>query len=92
MAKRAQRLKSRAYQPRKSAAKRGYDRHWRKTAKGWLNRHPLCAECERHGRTTAADVVDHIIPHRGDKVLFWDRENWQSLCNPCHNRKTAAGL
>jgi 5-methylcytosine-specific restriction protein A len=33
-------------------------------------------------------VVDHIIPHRGNRELFWDTENWQALCTPCHNRKT----
>nr|WP_292832122.1 HNH endonuclease signature motif containing protein [Mesorhizobium sp.] len=21
--------------------------------------------------------------------LFWDRSNWQPLCKPCHDRKTA---
>ena len=34
-------------------------------------------------------VVDHIIPHKGDKVLFWDRSNWQPLCKTCHDTKTA---
>nr|WP_246414712.1 HNH endonuclease signature motif containing protein [Yoonia ponticola] len=33
-----------------------------------------------------ATTVDHIKPHRGDKVLFWDKNNWQSLCTSCHNR------
>jgi len=37
-----------------------------------------------------ATVVDHITPHKGDNDLFWDRANWQSLCESCHNRKTAA--
>jgi len=39
--------------------------------------------------TTAATVVDHVTPHKGDKVLFWDRLNWQALCKRCHDRKTA---
>jgi len=30
-------------------------------------------------------VVDHIIPHRGDKRLFWDRSNWQPLCHDHHD-------
>ena len=34
---------------------------------------------------SAATVVDHIIPHRGDKTLFWDETNWQSLCKTCHD-------
>ena len=43
--------------------------------------------CEAQGRVTAATVVDHIIPHKGDPVLMWDSEhNWQSLCDPHHNR------
>ena len=33
-------------------------------------------------------VVDHIRPHRGDPVLFWDEKNWQSLCKSCHDKKT----
>ena len=36
----------------------------------------------------AAVVVDHIEPHRGDKIKFWDRGNWQPLCKDCHDRKT----
>ena len=74
---------------RPSASKRGYDSRWRRTRIGFLKKHPLCAECEKRGRTTLATVVDHIIPHKGDKVLFWDRSNWQPLCKQCHDRKTA---
>jgi len=38
---------------------------------------------------TAALVVDHIQPHKGNDDLFWDASNWQSLCEACHNLKTA---
>jgi 5-methylcytosine-specific restriction protein A len=41
------------------------------------------------GDTTAANVVDHIKPHKGDQALFWCRDNWQSLCKRCHDYKTA---
>ena len=54
--------------------------------------HPLCAKCRENGKLTPATVVDHIIPHRGDPVLFWDRSNWQPLCKDCHDRKTGSGL
>ncbi len=37
------------------------------------------------GRITPATVVDHITPHRGDQALFWDYDNWQSLCKQCHD-------
>jgi 5-methylcytosine-specific restriction protein A len=46
--------------------------------------------CEAKGRVTAANVVDHIVDHRGDTKLFWDTSNWQPLCKPCHSEKTAA--
>jgi 5-methylcytosine-specific restriction protein A len=36
-----------------------------------------------------ATVVDHIIPHNGDMVRFWDQDNWQPLCKQCHDIKTA---
>jgi len=55
----------------------------------FLARHPLCAEHEGRGRKVAAVLVDHIVPHCGDYGLFWDEDNWQSLCKPCHDRKTA---
>lgn len=35
-----------------------------------------------------AEVVDHIVPHRGDEKLFWDESNWQALCKRCHDSKT----
>ena len=34
-------------------------------------------------------MVDHIIPHKGNLELFWDEDNLQALCKPCHDRKTA---
>ena len=40
------------------------------------------------GRTVPAVDVDHIRPHKGDPTLFWDPQNWQSLCKPCHSAKT----
>ena len=35
-------------------------------------------------RTTVIDV-GHIKPHRGDRQLFWDRGNWQPLCEHHHD-------
>ena len=72
----------------RSAASRGYGTAWRKARKQYLEEHPLCVECMKEGRYVKATVVDHVVPHRGDKVLFWDRSNWQALCKRCHDRKT----
>jgi 5-methylcytosine-specific restriction protein A len=76
--------------PRPTSSARGYNWRWRQASKQFLILHPLCAECDRQGKTTAARVVDHIRPHRGDEQLFWDQDNWQPLCKKCHDRKTAS--
>ncbi len=70
------------------AAKRGYNRRWQKARKSYLEAHPLCVQCAKQGKYVRATVVDHIIPHRGDQKLFWDQNNWQSLCKSCHDKKT----
>ncbi len=74
---------------RASAAMRGYDARWREARAAYLAAHPLCVDCQRRGQLVPATVVDHITPHRGDPALFWDTDNWQPLCEQCHNAKTA---
>lgn len=81
--------KTRTFDPRENAGRRGYNHRWRKARKWFLNQSPLCVHCKREGRTTPANVVDHIIPHKGDQDLFWDKKNWQSLCITHHNAKSA---
>ena len=76
---------------RGGSAIRGYDASWRKARALFLRQNPLCSECRRNGTLTPATVVDHIVPHRGDKELFWDQQNWQPLCKDCHDRKTGSG-
>jgi 5-methylcytosine-specific restriction protein A len=58
---------------------------WRDARAKFLRVHPVCAGCG-----AIAMVVDHLDPHCGDPVIFWDRRRWQALCVPCHARKTAA--
>lgn len=66
-------------------AERGYGGRWQRERAEFLKKHPLCVMCHDQGRTTAATVVDHRIPHEGDERLFWDRANWQPLCATCHS-------
>lgn len=73
---------------RGSAAERGYDSRWRKARSRFLKAHPLCVRCKEEGKLVKAAVVDHIVPHRGDRKLFWDEGNWQALCKKCHDTKT----
>jgi 5-methylcytosine-specific restriction enzyme A len=74
---------------RGTAHSRGYTYRWGKARARHLQEQPLCAHCLKADKVTAAREVDHIKPHRGDMTLFWDRDNWQSLCKSCHSRKTA---
>lgn len=74
---------------RATAHQRGYGHKWRKARLIFLKRNPLCVHCLENGVTTAANEVDHIIRHSGsDDPLFWNQDNWQSLCKPCHSTKT----
>jgi 5-methylcytosine-specific restriction protein A len=70
--------------PRGSSTARGYGQRWRKARARFLREHPWCVLCG-----APATIVDHRVPHRGDPRLFWDERNWQSICKPCHDSKTA---
>ena len=84
-------MRPRPREDRESACKRGYDRKWAKARRMYLSASPLCVECEVNGRLVPATVVDHIVPHRGDRGLFWDVTNWQALCAMHHSQKTGRG-
>ena len=77
---------------RGNANYRGYDRQWREARRRFLQLNPLCVKCMERGMLTPATVVDHVIPHRGDRKLFWDEQNWQPLCKECHDKKTGQGM
>lgn len=76
---------------RGSARARGYDSRWEVARLAFLAANPFCRHCERETPESIqpAEVVDHIVPHKGDDRLFWDETNWQPLCKPHHDRKTA---
>lgn len=57
---------------------------WRMLRIFILNRDPLCKICGREG----SYVADHIRDHKGDPKLFYDPENLQGVCKPCHDKKT----
>lgn len=76
--------RQKAYDARRpSARERGYTSKWDQARAEYLARpeNRLC----RCGCGRTANVVDHVVPHRGDMKLFWDRKNWQPLAaSPCH--------
>lgn len=75
--------RAKAEASRPTSRQRGYDSKWDKERAAYLKAYPRCV---RPGCGQPASVVDHIVPHRGDRKLFWSRSNWQPLCAPCHNR------
>jgi 5-methylcytosine-specific restriction protein A len=68
-----------------TTAERGYGYRWQQERGRYLRLNPLCIMCNERGIVRASTVVDHKIAHRGDQALFWDLENWQALCKPCHD-------
>ena len=72
---------------KRGSTERGYGYAWQQARLRFLQAHPLCVMCQDMNppRVTAAEVVDHIIPHKGDQELFWNESNWQSLCFSHHN-------
>lgn len=79
----------RRHQPRQPEARqhaheRGYTKAWERFRLRHLSLHPLCEYCLAAGRVEPATVVDHDLPHRGDRYLFWDN-TFTSLCQRHHS-------
>ncbi len=63
--------------------------NWKRLRINYLQSHPLCVICYSRGKIVEAKIVDHVVPHKGDKRLFFDTSNLQALCKRCHDTKTA---
>ncbi len=64
-----------------------YDRKWQKRRELQLSTHPWCEDCLDQGVYTPATDVHHLIPHRGDPLVFGSSP-LRSLCHVCHSRHT----
>jgi 5-methylcytosine-specific restriction enzyme A len=40
----------------------------------------LCLGCEATGCVTATYATNHVEPHKGDMMPFWNGEQWQPAC------------
>src|SRR3990167_5535365 len=60
-------------------------KRWQGLRKAQLARHPWCQCPQCKGRKVRAQVVDHIVPHRGDLRPFWNARNLQSMSKACHD-------
>lgn len=83
--------------PRKKLYDHQYDKkgsliyktkEWKRVRKARLLLNPLCQHHEKLGLVKAAEHVDHIIEIL-DGGKPYDLNNTQSLCQACHNTKTA---
>jgi 5-methylcytosine-specific restriction protein A len=57
---------------------------WKKRARHQLERFPLCQQCLRENKITAAEVVDHLERVSGNINTFWTSPI-QSLCRAHHD-------
>jgi 5-methylcytosine-specific restriction protein A len=62
---------------------------WRKLRNQYITAQPLCEHCKQAGNYKPAKVVDHIAPRKERPELELDWDNLQSLCQRCHQQKTA---
>jgi 5-methylcytosine-specific restriction enzyme A len=70
---------------RPARSKRGYDPQWERATAHYRAAHPWCLGCMAIGLYRKTQVVDHIVPHRGDRNLFWSESNWQPCCRWHHD-------
>ena len=75
-----------AWAKQSGAVKRVTGRQLQNMRDSLFRRNPLCVECERMGRVTAATQRDHIKPLAEGGTE--DDSNVQALCRPCHDAKT----
>ncbi len=75
------------------ASARRYDEHfyktyaWTKLRNQYIQQNPYCELCAKRNITVEAKFVDHITARQdGGESLDWN--NLQSLCRPCHQRKS----
>jgi len=70
---------------RLSARERGYGARWDRASANFKLSHPLCLGCEAIGQVVPTSVTDHVVPHKGDMVQFWNSDLWQPACRWHHD-------
>ena len=73
---------------RDPATRKRYGRAWKRIRDRYISRHPLCEECEKHGRATPAEEVHHILPLAQGGTHA--EANLMALCKECHSGITLA--
>jgi 5-methylcytosine-specific restriction enzyme A len=65
-------------------------RLWRKCSKSYLARNPLCIECRKANRLTAATQTHHTRGH--DPEFRLDESTFAALCQACHSAITRTDM
>jgi 5-methylcytosine-specific restriction endonuclease McrA len=61
---------------------------WNSASFKFRRANPWCLGCfAALGIATRAALVDHVIPHKGDREKFWNERNLQPCCIACHGIK-----
>lgn len=63
--------------------KKLYDENWKKYRLVFLHHNPKCYACGKK-----SEVVDHLIPHKGNIDMFWKVDNFLPLCKKHHDEVT----
>ena len=64
--------------------KKRYGRQWERIRRRYIAAHPLCEECQRHGRYVKAEHVHHVRPLSEGGTH--DEDNLMALCRKCHSK------
>lgn len=62
---------------------------WRECRARILSISPLCAECQRQGKTVVATDIHHRIERLLRPDLAFVDSNLEALCHSCHSRLSA---
>jgi 5-methylcytosine-specific restriction protein A len=72
--------------PEAQAYRRWYNTAaWKQAREAQRQKQPLCERCLAKHFLVPMTVVNHRKPHKGDRDLFIDPDNHESLCAPCHD-------
>ncbi len=69
---------------RDPATRSRYGKQWKRIRYKYVQEHPFCEECMKHGELVLTEQVHHIVPLAEGGTN--DESNLMSLCKSCHSR------
>lgn len=58
---------------------------WKRLRQAALTADPFCVRCLAKDLVVPATVANHKKPHRGNRDLFFNIDNLEGVCKPCHD-------